>query len=332
MKLQNVFLSLVTLISAKSFATEGPYLGVVNKADGTASFINLLTHKTDFVVGVGFLPHEVTFSPEGRWAFVSNYGKDHVRSQASTNRPGHNLAVIDMEKRQVTKNLDLGAEACAPHGMEVSPDGKRLYVTCEARKVVVMIDLQTDQIIEIPTEQEQSHMVVVNADETRAYTSNFASGSVSVLDLKDRSVLKIIPTGAGTEGISLSADGKSIYASSVLEGFIVKIDTNTLEIIGKANTGKSPVRVVPTPDGQRLIVNCAASNVVQVFDADLMTLLKEIPVGRQPIGISVPNNDYVFSAPMLENAVVMINLKTFEIEHRFPTGTKPDGIAFGKAY
>ncbi|MFS4457992.1 beta-propeller fold lactonase family protein [Bdellovibrio sp. HCB2-146] len=331
MKLHNVFLSLVTLISTQSFATEGPYLGVVNKADGTASFINLLTHQTDFAVSVGFLPHEITFSPDGRWAFVSNYGKDHVRSQAPTNRPGHNIAMIDMEKRQVAKYLDLGAEACAPHGLEASPDGKRLYVTCEARKVVMVIDLASAEITEIPTMQEQSHMVVFNTDETRAYTSNFASGSISVLDLTGKSSAQVIPTGPGTEGISLSGDGKFIYASSVLGNFIVKIDAATLEIIGRVETGKSPVRVVPTPDGEKLIVNCAASNVVQVFDAATMTLMREISVGRQPIGIVVPNNDYVFTATMLENAVVMINLKTYKIEHRFATGNKPDGIAFGKA-
>jgi YVTN family beta-propeller protein len=330
MKLQKIFLSLLTLISAQSFASTGPYLGVVNKADGTASFINLSTNQTDFTVSVGFLPHEVTFSPDGRWAYVSNYGKDHVRSKSPLNRPGHSLAVIDMTTRQVAKYLELGAEACAPHGMEPSADGKRLYVTCEARKIVMVIDLATELITEIPTEQEQSHMVVIRADESRAYTSNFASGSVSVLDLKNKSLLKIIATGAGTEGISLSADGKYIYASVVLENSIVKIDADTLEIVDRATTGKSPVRVVPTPDGQRLIVNCSASDMVQVFDAASMTLLKEIPVGRQPVGIAVPSNDSAFSAPMLENSVVMINLKTFEVERKFPTGTKPDGIAFGK--
>lgn len=328
MNLRILILSILSLVTCHSLAVTGPYVGVVNKADGTASFINLLLMHTEFTVPVGFLPHEITSSPDGRFGYISNYGKDHVRSNSPLNKPGTTLTVVDMETKKVSATLSLGTEPCAPHGIVPSADGQRLYVTCEAREEILVLDLKSQSLHHVPTGQAQSHMVVISPTEDRAYTSNFSSGSVSVMDLKSATLLKVIPTGPGTEGLSMSADGKFVYASSVLGGYLVKIDTAQLEIVGKVSTEKSPVRVIPTPDGKRLVVNCSAAGVLQIFDADTLTWVKNIAVGRQPIGLIVPNNDYAFTAAMLENSVLMINLNTFEIENRFSTGSKPDGIAF----
>jgi YVTN family beta-propeller protein len=303
------------------------YLGVVNKTDGTASFINLTTQETDFTVHVGYLPHEITSCPDGTKAFVSNYGKEHVRSRSPNNHPGNSISVIDMKSKAKISEISLGETNCAPHGMVCSKDSRKLYVTCEDRKEIAIIDLDKERITKtISTEQEQSHMVVLSDDQTQAFTSNFAAGTVTALDLKSGSVLKQIPIGAGVEGVSASS--YFVYGTSVLENLLAKIDPITFEVLKTVPTDRSPVRVLATPNSQRLVVNNSASGTVQVFDAFTLELIKTIPVGKQPIGLVIPNDDYAYSANMNDNSISVIDLRSLEVVANLKTGNKPDGITY----
>ena len=230
-------------------------LAVVNKADGTASVFNLESHTHAFTVNIGYLPHEVIASPDGNKIFVSNYGKAHVRSTSPDNRPGSTVSVIDLNVGVLTKDLLLGMPPCAPHGMAISNDGRKLYVTCEDRHEITVIDLQTQVVLySIPTRQAQSHMMVISSDETRAYIANFSPGTVTILDLVKRSILQQIVTGPGTEGIGLSADGRTLFATAVLGATLFQIDTETFNIMQSVSTDGSPMRVTPTPDGKYVLI------------------------------------------------------------------------------
>ena len=160
---------------------------------------------------------------------------------------------------------------------------QRLYVTCEGRQEVLVVDVTSRRILHaIPTNQAGSHMLALSADGSRAYVSNFWHGTVSVLDLRARRILAQIATGSGTEGISLSPDDRHVYTSSVYINEIVKIDTGTLQVVGRARMGNclGAVRVVPTPvDGRTLVVNCADNGRVLIIEAGTLSLTHQIPVG-----------------------------------------------------
>lgn len=323
------FLLSASFFSITAAASEPPRLAVVNKADATVSVFNLATATLEFTQPVGFYPHEVSASLDGRQIFVSNYGKDHVRSTSANARPGSNVSVIDVRTGMLVRDLDLGIPACAPHGLANSFDGKRLYVTCEDRQEVAVVDLATGTLLHsVATAQAQSHAIVVTRDESRAYTANFSAGTVTVLDLKARSIVKQISTGPGTEGISLSSDDKTLYVTSVLGSTLSKIDTASLQITASVKTEKSPIRVAATPNGKYLLLNSSATGYLLVHDSATLRLVKKIKVGNQPIGLSVPNDDVAFVANMKDNTVSVIDLKLFEVSSVISTGARPDGLAF----
>jgi DNA-binding beta-propeller fold protein YncE len=205
-------------------------IAIASKAQGLMTLIGLQAQPTrEFKVG--YLPHEV--AAVGRVVFVSNYGNAHVRSSDLTNEPGNTLSAIDLARPDSAPEIiDLGAGRCAPHGLAVSRDQRRLYVTCEGRQEVLAIDVPSRRILHaIPTNQAGSHMLVVSADDARAYVTNFWHGTVTVLDLNARRILAQIATGSGTEGIGISPDGRHIYTSSVYINELVRIDTSTLQVV-----------------------------------------------------------------------------------------------------
>lgn len=305
-------------------------IAIVNKAPGVLTVVGLQGQPTrEFKVG--YLPHEAAAA--GPLVFVSNYGSAHVRSSDLTNDPGNTLSVVDLSRPDAAvQTIDLGPGRCAPHGLAVSRDQQRVYVTCEGRQEVLAIDVTSRTILHaIATNQAGSHMLALSGDGSRAYVTNFWHGTVSVLDLRARRFLAQIATGSGTEGIGLSPDGRHAYTSSVYINEIVKIDTRTLRVVGRAVLGNclGAVRVVPTPvDGRTLVVNCADNGRVLIVDAATLKITHEIPVGTLPIGIAVPDDRFAYAANMVDDTISVIDIRRGIVVRTIPAGDDPDGIVF----
>jgi DNA-binding beta-propeller fold protein YncE len=95
--------------------------------------------------------------------------------------------VIDMKTGTVTRTISLG-QYTRPHGVMFFPrDEKRVVVTSEATRNLVIVNLERGEVEgAIPTDAQGSHMVAITHDGKRAFTSNVGSGSVSELDLEKR--------------------------------------------------------------------------------------------------------------------------------------------------
>ncbi len=334
--------SVAVLVGALSMALHQPVassqapgepsglIAIASKAPARVTIVGLSNQPTrEF--NVGYLPHEVAVA--GRVLFASNYGSAHVRSSDLTNAPGNTLSAIDLARPdRAPETIDLGAGRCAPHGLAVSRDLRRLYVTCEGRQEVVAIDVASRKILHaVATNQAGSHMLVVSPDGARAYVTNFWHGTVSVLDLNAKRILAHIATGSGTEGIGMSPDGRYVYTSSVYINEIVRIDTSTLQVVERAVMQNcfGAVRVVPAPpDGRTLVVNCADNGRVLVVDADTLAIRHNIVVGALPIGISVPTDRFAYVANMLDDTISVIDISRGAVARTIAAGDDPDGIVF----
>ena len=61
---------------------------VVNKSESTLSFVHAPSRTEVAEVETGFAPHEVALSPDGRWAYVSDYGTGP--------EPGNTVTIVDV--------------------------------------------------------------------------------------------------------------------------------------------------------------------------------------------------------------------------------------------
>src|SRR4029077_13502367 len=201
---------------------------VVCKSDFQLALVDPATEKVLVKLPTGLGPHEVAVSPDGRTAYVSNFGRYSVYPAGDTehDKAGHTITVVDLVDRKVKNTFDLGTHT-GPHGMIVSHDGKLVWVTTETPQAVLELDSATGKIQHVwNTTQERSHMIVATPNETKFYVTNTVSGSVSVIDRSNGEV-KVLPTGPGTEGIAISPDGKEVGAASRLDDKIEIISTAT---------------------------------------------------------------------------------------------------------
>lgn len=303
-----------------SASAAGEVLLVVNKSESTLSFIDPTTGEELARVPTGHAPHEVAVSPDGRRAYVTDYGTGP--------RAGTTLTVIDVPQRRVVRTVDL-APHTRPHGVVVAEDGT-VWVTTEGSRHLLQVDPETGRIVqEIETGERVTHMVDLAPRLRTAITANIGSGTVTLVHMTDGRVLAQVPTGAGAEGLDVGPAGDVAYVTNREAGTLSEVDLETHEVRRSLEVGQFPIRVKVMPDGRHALVSNANANEVAVVDLAQWRVKRRIPVGAVPVGILItPDGRRAFVANTSADRVSVLDLERWEVTGAVDAGDEPDGMAW----
>jgi DNA-binding beta-propeller fold protein YncE len=310
---------------------------VVRKTGNAVDFMDPGSGLRLASVPTGNAPHEISVSPDGKRAVVSNYG---TREQ-----PGSTLSIIDLGQPHEVRRIDL-APHTRPHGVAWFAAG-RIAVTAEGSQHVLVVEPDDGSIVSaIETAQETSHMVVVSADAHRAYVTNIGSGTATAIDLVTGRKLVDLPTGAGSEALALTPDGRELWVAARADGYIAVVDTAALEVRARLPLPGIPIRVAMTPDGRTALVTCAGTAELVTFDVatraergrarvavPLAAGASERPFARLapgstlPVGLLVSRDGRsAYVAATMGDRVVEFDTATLEILRSIDVGGEPDGL------
>lgn len=331
-----VFAAAILAFATPAAGTDGTLL-VLNKADSTASFVDLGSGEVVATLPTGEGPHEVAVSADGTIAVAANYG---TRAAA-----GGSLTVLDVAGARVVRTIDVGAGG-RPHGI-VFVERRRAVVTVEGARALRVVDVERGAVeATIETGQEISHMVAVTPDGTRAFVANIGSGTVTAVDLRARRVLAQIRTGEGAEGIAVRPGGREVWVTNRAADTLSVLDTASLAVVARIPCASFPIRVAFTPDGERAIVTNARSADVAVVDADARKVISRMTAalgaaggggrllafeGSTPIGVVVsPDGAHAFVAHANADAVADLDLETGQVRRTLRAGREPDGMGYSR--
>jgi YVTN family beta-propeller protein len=332
-----VRIALALAATLTSAAVSADTLVVLNKAEASASLIDLATGEERARLPTGAGPHEAATAPDGRRVLIANYG---------ARDPGSSLTLLDVPTAKVVKTIDLRPHT-RPHGLEWI-DSRRAAVTAEGSGSLLVVDVEAGTVLQaIPTGQQVSHMVALTPDRRRAFVANIGSGSVTAMDLEAGERLRSIATGAGAEGLAVSPDGSRVYVSNREADTVTLLDAAGLEILTSAPSASFPIRARLTRDGKRLLVSNARSGDVAVLDAGTLReqariAMAETPVAAEgrvfgdqfgespvPVGILVhPDGRRAFVANTNADVVTVLDLEKPAVAGRLRAGKEPDGMAY----
>ena len=306
-------------------------LVVLNKSDRSASLIEPASGRTLTKLPVGRGPHEVAISPDGRFAYVANFGRFGVYPAGDTmhTKAGNTVTVLDLVTRSVKATYDFGTHT-GQHGVAVSKDGSRVWLTSETPNALLEIDAANGKILNVwPTNQQRTHLVVPSPDEKRFYITNTVSGSLTIVD-RATGAAKSIPIGAGAEGITVSPDGREVWVAWRNDSKISVINAENDAIIETfSSEGQGPQRIQFTQNGAQVWASNVRSNTVTVFDAKTRKLVGTITVAAGPAGIVFsPDGKRGYFALSGGNQVAVIDVGTRKVVQTIATGVEPDGIAW----
>ncbi len=244
-------------------------------------------------------PVEAAFSPNGRYAYVSNYrmygpGFSGGGSDGCNKGAGDDSFVyrVDTETLAIDAVYQVGS---VPKFLAVTPDGQRLLVSNWCTFDVSVIDLADGALITEVEVGRHPRGLAITSDGTIAYVAVMGSSDIAVVDLTDYSQTKLEGVGPGPRHLILSPDDSVLYATLNSAGTVVKIDPSTGEILDRVTTGAAPRSMAMSTDGLSLyVVNYNSNTMSKVRTADF-EILQEFRTADKPIGITYdPFNDEVW--------------------------------------
>jgi len=156
----------------------------------------------------------------------------------------------------------LGARYKTPLNLALSPDGRDLYVACEASDSVIVVDVASRQVVAELTTGGQPHDVTFSPDGGHAYVTNRLDDSLTVIDTRARAVVRSVPVGDEPHGVLTDRSGEHLYVLDGSENQISVLDAATLEETRRLTASRSPWSLAISPDGRKIAVTNTLSRFV----------------------------------------------------------------------
>lgn len=280
--------TILSLMSCTVYA-EASLLTVVEENAGYVSFYDTVSFKKSGSIKLGFLPHEIAVTKDGKTAYVTNFGiKDY---DSGIGMPGASISVIDIPARtekfrlytfNPSEHKDYSQIDSAPHGVKLRPPFEnQLYVNMEKGNKIFAYDLNTNKII------------------------------------------KKFNVSPNTHNIFFSPDGKTLWLMAAKDG-VIRMNADTGEITG-SYASTTPVRGLKyTPDHRYLMVS--AVNQVTLIDPITLEIKKQfnnLGVGAILYSDITPDQKYIVAPAPFNNQVLIIEVETGRIIKRLITGLNP---------
>jgi len=322
---------LAAVVSIVCFSVSGvfaqqPRLLVAQKGEASLGIVDPEAGKVVAAVPEGGVTgHEVTASPDGRFAYVPVYGNSGVGKPGTD---GHNMVVIDVASAKVVGNVEWG-HPVRPHMPIFGKDGL-LYVTTELDKTISIIDPKTLAIVgTIPTGQPESHMLALSHDGQHGFTANVGPGTVSVLDIPGRKMVAVIPISKETQRISISPDDRWVFTADQTQPRLAVIDTATNKVGLWVPLDGLAYGTAPTLDGKFLLVTIPKNGAVAVVDMNTMKVVRTVTTPPDPQEVLMrPGGKTAYVSCVGSHTIAEVDLATWKVTRTIDDGNNSDGIAW----
>ena len=256
----------------------------------------------------------IKVSPEGDFAYVSNYGDGTV-------------SVIKTTDETVMDTITVGTR---PFGVSMTPHGDFAYVSNYGSNSVSFIRTSDNTVEDsIPVGQGPFGLSMMPGGES-IYVNNYAESTVSVIRTSDNTVTDTVTVGNGPFGVSVAPNGKVVFVNNFGSDTISVIETSDNTVTQSIPVGGGPSGVSFTPNGKHAYVSNFFDNSVSVIqtsdDPAGNSVTATIPVGNWPDGVAAtPNGAYVYVNNYTDGTVSVIRTSDNTVIDTITVGTKPHG-------
>jgi YVTN family beta-propeller protein len=215
------------------------------------------TRKVDWVVGTGQdRTHMVVVSADAKTIFTTNVSSAtaSIIQQSTGQMPGPPPPAGAAQPQpggppgapgprgpgradwRVT-NVQVGRGA---EGMDLSPDGKELWVANAQDQTISVIDVAGKKVVQTLPSTKAANRLKFTVDGRYVFVSDLQGNEMLVIDAKARKEFKRIPLAGNSEGILMSPDGTHAFTTMNSHDAVAVIDLKTMSVVGEVKTGRGP--------------------------------------------------------------------------------------------
>ena len=195
--------------------------------------------------------------PDGSFAAGMAINPDGSRLYVAENLRDK-LAVVDPVARTVVAEIPVGH---LPWGVALHPSLPQAYVTNRADRTVSIVDLETQNVVTVPT-GNGPNAVAVSPDGAKIFVADADTDDLTVFDVNNPASVRRISLspfpgarpGSSPNALTFSPDGSRLYVANAWDNDITVVDPQVEVIRGLIPTGWYPTALAVSPNNQLLYV------------------------------------------------------------------------------
>ncbi len=220
-----------------------------------------------------------------------------------------------------------------PYFTSLSPDGRRLYVTCYADSEIQVIDTVNNRADRTFYGGYEPVGIAASPDGEKLFVTSMSGGLVKVINARNYEIMDDVKVAGRPVNVVVAPSGLQAYVLNLGRGKIGRVDfldAGSHRIQGEVEIGIRPVQGVLSRLGDRLFVVCSASNDLYAIDVNRREVITKIGVGRGPDGIALSADGLqLYVANSVSDDLSVIDLLDMKEVRRVKVGSKPFSIAVG---
>lgn len=236
-------------------------------------------------------PVECAFSPDGRYAWISNY----AMSGKGFDTPGDDDCLKDPQEWDYSFVYKINTSTfrvenvvkvgSVPKFAATTPDGRYVLVSNWCSSDLSVIDAATStEVRRIPLGR-YPRGIAVDPQSLRAYVCLMGSNRLAVIDFCDW-VVHPLEVGNGPRHICLSPDGRFAYVTLNTDDQVVKVDLRAEAVVAKTAGGDAPRSACIDGTGQFLYVVQYKDNKLAKYRCADLSAVETVKTADKPIGVT----------------------------------------------
>jgi DNA-binding beta-propeller fold protein YncE len=261
-------------------------------------------------IQVGYKPHEITVSPDGKTAYVSNFGLSDANNREG--KAGSTITAIDIRSATVRQELRLPDAYKAPHGLGFRPHHEtELFTNAEQGDEMVVFDSNSAQVRRGFPLPSGVHNFVFSGDGSALFAFS-PKGMIYRIDPDDGKEQASRDMGSPVRGISWMNGDEELIVSSMSEITILR--GSDLSLVKKFQVSDSTqfFYSAETPDGRFIIAPAVFDGEVALLNTLDGNVYRRIHTGT-PLRVMISPDAgwaYVTNVGPVTNHLTVINLQS----------------------
>ena len=309
-------------------------------SDEDGGNVVVISTSSDAVIAripVGKRPRGLRVSPDGTRLFVALSGLPKAGPGADESKlppadpSADGVGIVDLSALKFLRMIPAGRD---PELLDVTGDGKRLWVSNEDAAQASLVDIEAGKVVrQVPVGKEPEG-VGIHPGGKVVYVTNEADNSVSVLDIESGAQVAQIATGGRPRSVAFTGDGLRAFIACETTHALTLVDARTHTRTGELDLPGDLVRpmgLALSPDGRTLYASGGRGKTVHVIGLDgAGPSVKNtiVDVGARPWGIGLTRKgDKLYTANGSAGDVSVIDTAAGSVSRHIAVGGSPWGIA-----
>jgi YVTN family beta-propeller protein len=238
-------------------------------------------------------PVEGTFSPGGKYLYVSNYamyGPGYNKEGHDTCSPasGYDKSFVYRINRSNYEIDAIYPVGSVPKVVEATPNNKYVLAANWCSYTVSVISVDAQKVVKTIKIGRYPRGIAISNDSKLAYVAEMGGNRIHVINLEDFTV-SYIPIGSNPRAIVLSPDNTKMYVTMNLSGKVASWDLVANKAGKSVKTGEAARSLAISADGSTMFVVNFKSNTMSKVRTSDMKVLETIKACNEPIGITYDN-------------------------------------------